>query len=203
MNKILTLIIIFLVVTSCTRDGHYESYYDLKKQHLQVEGYYVKNQKHGTWRFWYKDGKPECVETYEYGKLNGLRMYYHENGVLKDSTNYKNDHPIGLSKHWYESGIVSYITEYDSDGHMQGDSKTWYVNGQLHQEGQMKKTRMDGKFIDYYKNGQIEKIHSYKVGTREDEWIYFNENGDTLKKEYYDNGVLIDSIYFNYSNNEK
>ena len=50
---------------------------------MKYEKRYKNGIRHGDTKFWYANGKLECVEPYTNGKLNGVIIQYYESGQLK------------------------------------------------------------------------------------------------------------------------
>ena len=70
--------------------GEYKEYYDKDHKKLKDEGCYLNNNATGHWIAYYGDGKTKQWERdYRDGKLNGLSIYYDENGKILTEYNYK------------------------------------------------------------------------------------------------------------------
>ena len=91
---------------------------------------------------WFDDGKPDKQGTFVNGKPDGLQIFWHTNGVK--------------SVEWYHK-----------EGIPHGNSKSYYMNGQLHQEG------------------------SYDMGRQIGEWAEWDEDGNKTKTAQFEKGQLI------------
>ena len=49
-----------------------------------------------------------------------------------------------------------------------------------------------GTYIDYYDNGEKYSQGTFLYGTPNGEWIYFGEEQEIIKKEFYEDGVLVE-----------
>lgn len=75
------------------------------------------------------------------------------------------------------------IIEYDVvDGKKYGKFKTFFENGQLEMEGQIKDDLNEGKWIYYYRSGNIESEGMFKDDLPDGTWKWFYENGK-IKEE--------------------
>ena len=80
------------------------------------EGYYFKNKKDSTWKYFDKVGKLESVKTFYKGKKNGHWTYYYPNGqAWKEIAWYKNKLE-GEFKEFHENGKIKIKGQYKNCG---------------------------------------------------------------------------------------
>jgi antitoxin component YwqK of YwqJK toxin-antitoxin module len=88
------------------------------------------DERHGTTKSWYANGKPEMEGAYEYGKKAGAFTFWHENGQIAATGEYKNDVAEGTWVWWHENGQKSAIGKY-TNGSLVGDWRWWDESGKL------------------------------------------------------------------------
>jgi antitoxin component YwqK of YwqJK toxin-antitoxin module len=72
------------------------------------EGYpevkFVDGKPHGTFKFWYEEGKISEIGEFDMGIMVGYWKFYNEDGKLWKEGNYKNGEEDGLWKFYDEKG---------------------------------------------------------------------------------------------------
>lgn len=96
-----------MVRQECT----YHDNYEIKRFREYIHGVLIeemhfndKGEKHGTYRGWYPNGKPNFSVTFENGYKNGDLIMYWENGNIQSKRKYS----IG--------GLATEHTTYNIDG---------------------------------------------------------------------------------------
>lgn len=168
---------------------------------ISVTGGYDENGKlQGKKTNYYRNGKIQSEESeYTAGVLNGEIKSYFESGKIKSILSIKEDKPYKLES-FDEAGTVLYTSEAKNDIlHF----KTFYANGNLEMEGDLKKGERNGKWAIYDVLGRIASAFNYTDGLQNGEQKTFYENGKLkeiyssdsnyivgLYKEFYANGHL-------------
>src|ERR1043165_6168825 len=83
--------------------------YYIREKWLQMEGTYLDQETkiaHGKVTYYHPNKQLEGTGNFINGKRNGLWMWFHENGMMSDSSYYKDDHLIGTSLRWYPDGMI-------------------------------------------------------------------------------------------------
>ena len=109
----------------------YQKFYDPEKRHAAVEGMMTDDSvRTGQWTWWHQNGRVYQQGTYnERGEKSGTWQSYYEDGSKRSVECYDN----GTSRWWYEDGsLMSEVSV--QNGRKQGLYKSWYANGQLHEE---------------------------------------------------------------------
>ena len=83
----------------------------------------------------------------------------------------------------YENGIKK-ITKF-------------HKNGQMSQQGYLKKNKLHGKWISYSKTGERICIANYDYGKKDGVWLFW-EN-ETLKEIVYENNKVINKVIWDKS----
>ncbi len=155
---------------------HQTDYY-IREKGIQMEGYYKDTSgkiKHGDFHYYYPGGRVQTISNYVDNKLNGVYLHFHSNGMMSDSANYINGNLVGNSFSWYPDGMTEDSTFKKEDG--SGISVSWYPSGLPAAAG------MYG-------------VGGKKINT----WQYFHSNGNLSAKEKYEDGKLIDKVYYDES----
>lgn len=147
------------------KTGPYEEYNASGK--VVFKGFYKNWKKDSLWIEYTETEKPRAKGYYQNGLQNGLWEYYFENGEIKLTGNYENGNgrnngATGIPKNG-RSGIWKYYNkdtffleaeiEY-SDGVATGIYKTYYSNGNIRTQGQLKDGYYDGWFKFYDEKGK-------------------------------------------------
>ena len=70
----------------------------------------------GTWIYYYEGQKiVKIKESYEGGKLNGMRYTYYPSGKVKLEESYKANLLAGPVKTYFDTGALETVTEYRSN----------------------------------------------------------------------------------------
>ncbi len=166
--------------------------YNPANSKIVEQGAYLKNVRHGVWKFWSSDGsKLNKVATYTMGQLNGIVTQYNENGRLWKLISYKNDVLHGHYKEFFDrkNKAVSTSGNY-INGQRQGiwtyfysASKVWkrspYIKGNLH-----------GNHIQYYPSGRVLKRMAYVANKLHGKFEIFSDrriNSRLLTGQYHNN----------------
>jgi antitoxin component YwqK of YwqJK toxin-antitoxin module len=127
---------------------------------------YHKLRPQGTWVFYGEDGKtPRLKETYENGKLHGLRITYYPSGKKQVEEPYQFNMIAGKVINYYEDGGIQSEAEYRS-------------------------SRMHGLYTSYHPNGKIREQGEYVANRKHKEWREFDQNGQLTKTYVFNAGIL-------------
>lgn len=89
-----------------------------------------KGREHGTWKTFYRRGKPHVMRQYDHGKKTGKLRAWHENGSIMTEANFKEDEYNGVLHEWDEHGQLLREATYNM-GHEEGAQRAWYANGKV------------------------------------------------------------------------
>lgn len=85
-----------------------------KNGNLKCEGFHIKGEEDGYWRWYYINGKLEKEGSLKDGHINGQWKYYHENGKLKKEGKY--ERPILVNDKVYTYGVSGVWKHYHKNG---------------------------------------------------------------------------------------
>ncbi|WP_298370843.1 toxin-antitoxin system YwqK family antitoxin [uncultured Lutibacter sp.] len=95
------------------RIGTWLYYYPDKT--LMIEENYKNGLLDGTYKSFYKTGKPNEIFNYTAGKLNGNAKRYADNGSILEDLYYKNGKLEGEAKYYNINGELIYYGNYEND----------------------------------------------------------------------------------------
>jgi antitoxin component YwqK of YwqJK toxin-antitoxin module len=137
MKKRIHLLVIFqfilFTILSCS-DSQPKSH--LIREHYKngkiSKEYYVdeSNQKNGTYKEYYENGKTKYLHTYLNNQLDGPQSEYYESGELKSTAIFKNSKPDSIVKWYYPNGILQ-SESFWLAGRLFGVQKEFLENGEL------------------------------------------------------------------------
>ncbi len=141
-----------------------------------------KGKTHGEFRQYHNNGELKEITNYEYGKRDGLSLRWYDNGQLESKIYYEQGHLLDTSYRWHRNGVLkSWDIEkpgksYTLEVHM------YYENGQkrceITQEIQKR----------WHRNGQLSFIGGIVNNKSHGKLKYYNEDGKLIKTEVYRHG---------------
>ncbi len=197
---------------------------------IQTQGSYYYGDKNGEWKRYYENGKPYSIEHFRLGENEGQEIYYFDNGKISTDKNYKENNPDGKATYYGPTGKIDHYrlykygqwvaVEYKTKSGIKhidlknetGNVKTYYDNGQLAREFQIKdgwftgpykkyypngqvfesmsflKDEYNGDFLAYYPTGKLKEKKSYKLGRATGTFEYYFPDGKLKKTEQYSMG---------------
>lgn len=152
---------------------HRSDYFLHEHNNLQMDGTYLDSAckiQNGIFYYFHPNKTLESVGHYVKGKKQGLWLSFHPNGMISDSTFYENDKISGISESWYSNGYQKDSVTVNSG------IKTW---------------------ISYFDNGAISEAGRYdSTNNPIGRWKFFYPNGNLSALETFNNGKLIERIYY-------
>jgi antitoxin component YwqK of YwqJK toxin-antitoxin module len=139
MKKVLTVLTVCLVFTSCSQDRVLKEELINKGTQESPLFYYNGELFTGVEFDVYTNGQLKYEYTIKDGIYSGLVQNWYENGQLLSEGKAKNNIYDGLIKEWYENGQLRSEMFY-SNGLKQKE-KLWGKNGELRQEIDYEKER--------------------------------------------------------------
>lgn len=183
-----------LKVDTCYIDGKREGQHRIWNEvnQLLLEVSYKNDLPVGIMHSYYDNGQlKERGEFAEDGKRHGLYEEFYENGVLKLCLHYKDNNVHGKVQGWYEDKSLAYLRHFEN-GVPVGEqieyhrftgnpSRISYFNSDGH---------MDGEQRTFYENGNCSTIITYKDGTLHGHKARWDEHGNLREESFYENGKL-------------
>ncbi len=177
----------FVSMTEHSDSGWVREDYFLANKNIQMEGLYSDSlfkNKNGYFTYYYTNGIVSSQGRYLKNEKEGLWYTFHYNGMMRDSTIFKNGEPIGTSLGWFGNSFISDSAVYEKDG--TAVIVNWFDDGQLSSYGRMVYGKKQGKWTYFHKNGNKAAIEEYKEDKVKSR-IYLKEDGkemaDTTNKD--------------------
>jgi len=103
-----------------------------------------------------------------------------------------------LTYFWYSANKI-YDTQGSYDGKvLNGPYSSFFLSGNLKEQGYFKKGLKNGKWITWYENGKIKDIKIWNRGTQVSTQKTYNDSSELILKQLYYNGRLVSqTIYEN------
>jgi antitoxin component YwqK of YwqJK toxin-antitoxin module len=180
-----------------------------------LEATLIGGKRNGTVTYYLPNGKTYRQSTYDNGVPVGEVLEVDKNGELKTAATYLDGRKV-VTKTTYYRGTRHKMTEtsylaattverapddfwnihfasYGSEGNdlRHGESKTWFENGVVQQEGTYQYDKKSGNFTYRYDNGQVAVTGEYKNDLPDDVWVWWHENGQKAAVGKYQEGALI------------
>ncbi len=148
---------------------------------IRQEGVIEHHQIGGQWSDYYPNGRIERILNL----INdtGWAVHYYQTGQIKDSQFWINDNAF-VVKLWNEEGVLTHSGGW-KNFHFDGESLTYYENGNLWFKAFYSNGKVNGEATCYYLSGNIEKIYQFKDSLQEG-----------LEREYYENGQVHSQLFY-------
>ena len=141
---------------------------------------------------YYKSGKKQWEGTlysFEPELIDGLAIWYHENGNKNVVRTFKKGLQQGLETYYFESGKTESKTNF-TDGIKTGRVEVFYENGKKQVEGFYREGEKSGKWYWYYENGNRAIEKEYKNDQLNGRYLEYDKTGKVIKQEAYIDGKL-------------
>ncbi len=185
--------------------GYYERYHP--EGFLSNKGTYyhqitvndtlLKNVNEGKKETYHKNGKPQMMEFYQMGKLQGLWQRFYEDGTIQEERNYKDHLESGYKRYYDKNGLKIHETfhkiivvdgkktsvkdgfEYRwingvlilksefKDGLEIGIRETFYDDGKKKEVVSLKEGYFHGDYREFYPNGKLKRFVEYEIPKNE------------------------------------
>jgi len=185
------------------------------------EGAYLNGEKDGIWNTFYENGKMKQYVSYSNGLLEGEFLAFHQNSNPRIKGQYLDGHEDGTWKAYHENGEMEMIVKYSygkmvKEIRINGTFEDTFPDGRSKSEFTYKDKELDGPYRVWHDCGEylIEPFTDEKTGEQlqrrvlkgtqikeEGEYIkgkldgpryFYDIKGKLVKKESYENGVLVD-----------
>lgn len=175
------------------QDSIYREWNELGK--LVIQGAYFNDQPIGNWEYFYIDGRPKLVQSYEDTVVHveqfwlsdsahtqtivngtGEMLIFYNTGADKEWYNYQNGLKHGPFEEYSPRGYVLISGRFE---HGIKDS-TWnyyYYTGQIEKTSNYLDGKLNGAYTYYYDNGQINVQGQYTDGKKEGTWTWYTNKG--------------------------
>ena len=168
--------------------GEWKEYYESGK--LKRTGNYVTSRKQGEWKEYYESGELKSTVDYNFGRASDIKAY-NETGELIVFDRKK------LIKTFHDNGqlkMEGVYADIDSLEFLLG-KVIWQGNGDYYVG-----VTFEGGYFDDEKKMQITGVDAYRKATekpiKDGKWIYYYESGKIEKEEFYEDNLILKTIYY-------
>jgi antitoxin component YwqK of YwqJK toxin-antitoxin module len=160
-------------------------------------GWHLKNDTtpySGPFIDYYYNGNKQGEGYFEGGTLNGKRVMYTYEAVIKLERSYKNGIPDGTEKEYYPNGALKQMGDF-KNGKEEGIWEKYFPNGQVKQHVIMMDGKPVGDALDYYSNGRVRLKSQIKDGKvvsdpgMEKLSRLYDKGADAVKEEDYKTAI--------------
>ena len=200
---------------------HGEYWLKDSKGRLVDAGEYNQGERNGAWVSYFENGKVKQSISYLNGELEGAFASYHTNSNIRIEGQYLEGHEDGSWKTYHEDGMMEMIIKYSfgqkvKEIRLNGVFEDTFPDGRSMSEYTYKDKELDGPYRVWHDCGGyiIEPFTDEKTGEQlqrrvlkgtkvkeEGEYVngkldgpryFYDIKGKIVKKEDYENGVLVD-----------
>lgn len=146
---------------------------------------------------WVKSETNGTLSTLGYlkkGQKQGVWMAWHPNSKKKSEIEWKNDQMYGAFQTWHDNGKIRVIGQ-TTDGEIDGVWKEFYENGSLEAHSENKIGTLVNIEVFLF-NGK--KCKQSEVVDGAGTFVDYDTNGSALRSRTFENGIEIDSQWFNH-----
>jgi antitoxin component YwqK of YwqJK toxin-antitoxin module len=124
----------------------------------------------------FPSGKPRSEMQYLGKQLDGVSVWFYENGNKQLQISYKKGVTDGKLIRWSADG-GKLLEEFYAVGLRNGKSTSWDNNGNRIEEKNFKDDTLSGGYSLWYPSGLLKIRGEYVKGLFQGRWEYFNETG--------------------------
>jgi hypothetical protein len=168
------------VTDGVTQDGHETKWW----LYNEVPAY---EQTATGWTYWYPDGKPAAMQTFDKATNTTTLARWYPNGNKRDERTYigedgreeagtRTDYWPNGNKRMERSFRGTHVRTY------------WYENGTKAAEVGFSDEAHHGPFTLFHPNGKVKKTGTYMFGQEHGIFEEFDENGASIKREQFNYG---------------
>lgn len=160
-------------------NGKYTEYY--KNGQIKIQGSYKEGMRNGEFKTFLKNGKSAGFIIYKDGKIikSTLVKTMKDNASFSPISyaNYDLDTSYSIGGVDFPNKLLKRYRMYDKKGVLNGNSISYYEEGNIQSIFPYKNNLIEGLVIRYYENGNIKEEVNYKNDKMNGEAKSYDENG--------------------------
>ncbi|WP_339004152.1 phosphatidylinositol-4-phosphate 5-kinase [Fusobacterium polymorphum] len=160
-------------------NGKYTEYY--KNGEIKIQGSYKEGMRNGEFKTFLKNGKSAGFIIYKDGKIikSTLVKTMKDNASFSPISyaNYDLDTSYSIGGVDFPNKLLKRYRMYDKKGVLNGNSISYYEEGNIQSIFPYKNNLIEGLVIRYYENGNIKEEVNYKNDKMNGEAKSYDENG--------------------------
>ena len=179
-------------------NGKYTEYY--KNGQIKIQGSYKEGKRDGEFKTFLKNGKSAGFIIYKDGKIikSTLVKTMKDNASFSPISyaNYDLDTSYSIGGVDFPNKLLKRYRMYDKKGVLNGNSISYYEEGNIQSIFPYKNNLIEGLVIRYYENGNIKEEVNYKNNKMNGEAKSYDENGKLNGRTIFkDNIKLEEDVY--------
>ena len=179
-------------------NGKYIEYY--KNGQIKVQGSYKEGKRDGEFKAFLRDGKSAGSVFYKDGKIikSTLVKAMKDNASFSPISyaNYDLDTSYSIGGVNFPNKLLKRYRMYDKKGVLNGNSISYYEEGNIQSIFPYKNNLIEGLVIRYYENGNIKEEVNYKNDKMNGEAKSYDENGKLNGRTIFKDDIrLEDDVY--------
>ena len=179
-------------------NGKYTEYY--KNGKIKIQGSYKEGMRNGEFKTFLKNGKSAGFIIYKDGKIikSTLVKAMKDNASFSPISyaNYDLDTSYSIGGVNFPNKLLKRYRMYDKKGVLNGNSISYYEEGNIQSIFPYKNNLIEGLVIRYYENGNIKEEVNYKNDKMNGEAKSYDENGKLNGRTIFKDDIrLEDDVY--------
>lgn len=178
------------------RVGVWKKFYPNKR--IRYVGQFENGKEVGVFKYYsVKASKhPIAIKTFKTNSNLAKVQFYTDQGLLKSEGQLKEKTRIGKWIYYQPDGKTLLSYEHYKNGVLDGESKTFYPNGQVTEILNYKNGKLHGNIKHYTKKGTILDDVNYVEGILHGYAKYYNEKGILIYEGTYEHDEKLDDWNF-------
>lgn len=144
---------------------------------------------HGPFRMFHEDGKLKEASEFVDGAREGLRETFHENGATASRGDFKAGKPYGQWVYFHDNGIKS-AEGMMENGVRHGPWRVWHPNGELDYEETRLHGKRNGVSTYYDEHGRKVRETTWRDDRKHGPEVEYDAEGNPQPPKIYENGKL-------------
>ncbi len=171
-------------------DGKEEEITFYFDNYVQGVGKFENNKTIGFWQFYNENGRLTGQGNFNSnGERDGAWKWFHDNGVVKETANYKAGKLEGENATYYSNSRINNLSVFKNDL-LEGEYKKYNENGALLEKKYFKNGKLNGLYESYFKVGKalLEYSIPYTNDLINDKAFEYHDNGEIFNEMNFENG---------------
>lgn len=156
----------------------------------QINKFEFSSSVDSTFVNYFGNGKPQRIQLFEFGLLNGPSWEFHSSGQIMIHNQWSKGLRNGLELTFDQAGKKIKSTTW-LDGKLHGEELVYYPTGVVQKRTIWSLNLKHGLSIWYHDNSKEAAIYPYSRGKIDGDVIYFDPNGSEVSRKKYQNNELI------------
>ena len=134
-----------------------------KNREISSEGFYVNEERHGTWRYFNERGHLISENYYHHGEDHGVWKVYYSSGTVAEIKTFHYGARHGEWERYFENGKLNFVTVFEDDK-LNGKYEVYNASGRVRVKGHYTNNQPDKRWVFYTAGGHRQREVIYKDG---------------------------------------